>query len=276
MVDTFPGGQLSLLVLAVDGTARTGMQRLVAQLAKLFDTFFSAQPPSRYCQLLDPTYRHMATAYSLTVLDETASTQDDARRLFKGKPVLIVTGHQTQGRGRSGRTWQTAPRALATSLAIGLEPQERPTFSLEGGLAWIPQLPGATLKWPNDILRGEEKLGGILVESSDGVSVIGCGLNLWWPQPPAGVSAVFAEDPGWEGAVPMAETWAASLLERLQSPWDRAGYRQICSTIGRQITWEPNGQGVAVDVGEDGSLQVDTEEGLVSLYSGEINQVRTA
>ncbi len=216
----------------------------------------------------------MATPYSLVTLDETHSTQDVAGELFTGSPVLVVSARQTGGRGRTGAPWQSAPRAVAASLALALEPSKRPTFSLEGGLAWISGLPaGVSLKWPNDLMVNEVKVGGVLVESSSGVTVIGSGLNLWWPAPPPGIGALYETDPGSELGLALARGWVDRLLEAADRPWDLAGYRRNCSTIGQSISWEPDGTGRAVDISPDGALLVETADGLVRLYAGAVRHV---
>jgi BirA family biotin operon repressor/biotin-[acetyl-CoA-carboxylase] ligase len=222
----------------------------------------------------------MATPYSLQVYDEVTSTQDIAVAALADEPILVVAGRQTEGRGRSQRAWESAPRAMAASLAL------RPTWDLGSwpliplvaGLAAAETLDGdVTLKWPNDLLIGEDKVGGILVEGSGGVLVVGCGLNLWWPNPPAGSGALSIDDPGPEAVVDTAIAWAERLLERISAgprEWGRSRYLELSATLGRQLTWEPNGQGKAIDIGEDGALVVETEHGMQRLIAGEIRHLR--
>jgi BirA family transcriptional regulator, biotin operon repressor / biotin---[acetyl-CoA-carboxylase] ligase len=222
----------------------------------------------------------MATPYSLQVYDEVTSTQDIAVAALADEPILVVAGRQTEGRGRSQRAWESAPRAMAASLAL------RPTWDLGSwpliplvaGLAAAETLDGdVTLKWPNDLLIGEDKVGGILVEGSGGVLVVGCGLNLWWPNPPAGSGALSIDDPGPEAVVDTAIAWAERLLERISAgprEWGRSRYLELSATLGRQLTWEPNGQGKAIDIGEDGSLVVETDHGTERLIAGEVRHLR--
>jgi BirA family biotin operon repressor/biotin-[acetyl-CoA-carboxylase] ligase len=222
----------------------------------------------------------MATPYSLQVYDEVTSTQDIAAAALVDQPILVVAGRQRAGRGRSQRTWESAPRAMAASLAM------RPTWDL-GSWPLIPLVAGlaaadilegdVTLKWPNDLLVGEDKVGGILVEGSGGVLVVGCGLNLWWPDPPAGSGALSIDDPGRQAVVDTARAWAERLLLRMAgSPddWGRSRYLELSATVGRQVSWEPTGQGKAIDIGDDGSLVVETELGIQRLIAGEIRHLR--
>jgi len=163
---------------------------------------------------------------------ETGSTNadllDQARRGIPG-PVVLVTDHQTAGRGRQNRSWFDRPgdSLLVSVLIAGRQPWAQ-LIPLVTGLAVrdaIHDLFGdddlVGLKWPNDILvpsLGERKLAGILVESlmlpvhdvsppggggppvvTDLAVVIGVGLNLRWSTaPPAEVR---------HRATTLAEVW---------------------------------------------------------------------
>ena len=108
-------------------------------------------------------------------------------------PLWIVAASQSAGRGRMGRTWPSppgnlyasllthlaspAPRAYQLSLVAGIAVFDAVTASMDGSLA-AP----LRLKWPNDILIGNAKVGGILIESSTGsaglAAAIGIGINI--------------------------------------------------------------------------------------------------
>ena len=227
----------------------------------------------------------MATHYATHRLNEVASTQDEARaRFLEGGAVLVLAERQLEGRGRSGNVWVHAPRACAASLAI------RPGWP-EPTVGVIPLLAGMaartvveeefgtllSLKWPNDLMRGEAKAGGVLVEMTDGVMVAGCGINVWWPDAPATMAAVSSEDPGPALTSALAESWGAALVEMIDagpSAWSREAYVAACSTIGRQLEWDPDGVGTAVDLAPDGGLIVETPTGRAVLRSGEVRMVR--
>ena len=220
----------------------------------------------------------LATPYFQKRYDNVPSTQDVARGLCESLPVLVIASSQTRGRGRSGVAWDNAERALAVSLAVRVEPdaEQRP-LSLMAGVAAVRATDTANLKWPNDVLVPEGKVGGILVEQSAGVSVIGLGLNLFWPEAPEGSASLYDFDPGPEAHVEIAALWGAELMVLLRAPgWPIDDYREVCSTLGANVTWEPDGQGVAVDVAPDGSLIVETSSGTESIYSGAVRHVRLA
>lgn len=223
----------------------------------------------------------MATPYSLHVYGEVTSTQDIAAVALVDEPVLVVAGRQTAGRGRSQRTWESAPRAMAASMAFRpvWDIALWPLIPLVAGLAAADVLGGEIgLKWPNDLLIGGNKIGGILVEGSAGVLVVGCGLNLWWPEAPPGSGARWVDDPGPGAIVDTATAWADRLLERISagpSNWGRNEYLNLSVTLGRTLTWEPDGQGKAIDIDENGALVVETEKGIDRLLAGEIRHIRT-
>lgn len=203
------------------------------------------------------------------------STQDVARERLEDLPVLVLASGQTRGRGRSGADWLTADRALATSLAFHhAEGEERP-LSLMAGVAALRATEGTSLKWPNDVVADHAKVGGILVERSGDTTVIGLGLNLWWPSAPEGMGALFTQDPGEEAHAEIGALWGAELMEAIDGEgWQIDEYRRACATIGRDITWEPDGAGRAVDVADDGALVVETSTGRETLHSGAVSHVR--
>lgn len=217
----------------------------------------------------------MATPYFQLRLDRVPSTQDIARDRFEDLPLLVLARGQTRGRGRSGAEWMTAERALAASLAVPFDDADMRPLSLMAGVAAVRAAEGTTLKWPNDVLLDEAKTGGILVERSGDLAVIGLGLNLWWPSPPDGAGALFAEDPGEEVHAEVGALWGAELMEMIDGDgWPIDAYREACVTFGRQIVWEPDGEGKAVDVADDGALVVDIGSEREKIYAGAVSHVR--
>ena len=154
-------------------------------------------------------------------------------------------------------------------------------MTLTAGVAVLRSLDdrasGMTLKWPNDLMKGNDKLGGILTEASGGLVVVGWGANLYWPDPPIGRGAVFRSDPGPDAATGIARRWVGELLGMLSKAadeWPYQEYRSRCSTIGQEVTWVPDGRGRAVDVTPGGGLLVVTSSGPVTLTSGAVSEVR--
>lgn len=225
----------------------------------------------------------MATEYDARHLDRVGSTQDEARSGFTGSPLLVTAIAQEHGRGRGGASWINAPRALAASLALplGWPVESLPIVTLMAGLAGRDALGDELrLKWPNDLVdKAGNKVAGLLAERSEELVVVGLGANLHWPDPPPGMAGLWTTDPGTEAAPAVAERWARSLLESVENgprKWDRDGYRENCITINTDITWDGGGPGRAVDIDEAGGLVVETEDGLVTLRSGLVTEVRAA
>ncbi len=121
------------------------------------------------------------------------------------------------------------------------------------------------------------KVGGILSEASGDLVVIGCGINLWWPEPPEGATGLLDADPGPDVAASLAGSWIDGLLVRLANhplEWRRDEYRAVCVTIGGEVSWA-GGSGRAVDVAPDGSLVVETADGVATVHAGEVRPAGT-
>ena len=99
------------------------------------------------------------------------NTQDYALDNFEQEPLLVISYFQEEGRGTSNKNWENADQALACSLVFNKIP---PSFTK----TLIPLISGSSflntvknmelkLKWPNDILLNDAKIGGILVEEKD-------------------------------------------------------------------------------------------------------------
>jgi BirA family biotin operon repressor/biotin-[acetyl-CoA-carboxylase] ligase len=123
-------------------------------------------------------------------LDSTNSLGLERARAGERGPLWVVTALQTGGRGRRGREWSGGQGNFAGSLLMTMDvaPAVAATLGFVAGLALDEAIrlcaPGAdvTLKWPNDVLGGNAKLAGILLEAESGPNglaiVIGIGVNL--------------------------------------------------------------------------------------------------
>ena len=172
------------------------------------------------------------------------------RRADDLQPCLLVAEHQTQGRGRMGRTWQSGPNgSLTFSLGLPLELNDWSGLSLAVGTAIAealdPQVAGIDpqtpprlqIKWPNDIWLDGRKLGGILIETvsvgAQRMVVIGVGLNvseLPMPlkPPPSDFAALNS------GTSPFSTGFAA-LDELLSDPGAPAVLAQVAPAIARAL-----------------------------------------
>jgi BirA family biotin operon repressor/biotin-[acetyl-CoA-carboxylase] ligase len=225
---------------------------------------------------------NMATPYDIVHLTKVGSTQDEAAQRFAntGSPVLVVADRQIEGRGRQGRSWAQPDSAMFSSLAVETtwRPEHRTLVPLMAGVVVseaIALTSGvvASLKWPNDILAPEGKVGGILVELAGNRMTIGCGINLWWANPIEGAAAIFSDDPGPAAATELATAWATALLAELNAEsgaWRAADYEALSVTLGREVEWE-GGSGTAVSIAESGALVVETSKGNVTVHAGDVH-----
>ena len=124
---------------------------------------------------------------------QTNSTNEDAWQCFiDGTPdgTLILTDNQTNGKGRRQNKWVSTPdKSLTFSFILHseLELEKMGLLPLLTGISIVRGIESATaiqtgLKWPNDIMLNEKKMGGILIESKqiqNGLGVVvGVGLNI--------------------------------------------------------------------------------------------------
>ncbi len=231
--------------------------------------------------------RRGAFGSSYSYIGTTDSTQEEVARLGRSgalEGTVVVAERQTSGRGRRGRTWVGSPGGtLQFSLLLRpkFSPALLPLLSLAAGLALVEAAGVGGLKWPNDLLAPDgRKLGGVLLEAGlsgeeIGQVVLGIGLNIAPGGLPEG-SAVLSE------FVPVArDRLLADLLERLERWYHRVdtpgtvvrGWLANNLTVGRRIQVEATSglvEGLAVGLGEDGSLELETGKGRVQLRSGDV------
>jgi BirA family transcriptional regulator, biotin operon repressor / biotin---[acetyl-CoA-carboxylase] ligase len=157
-----------------------------------------ARPPTLYPPFIDTQLKVRPRNFSMLILDEVDSTNDEAaRQLSAGRPApfAVLARRQTHGRGRFGRVWHSESTShLYASFAFRprVAPERMQTFTLWMGLNVCELLanfaqvtPG--IKWPNDILFDGRKAGGMLTEArvdADQIRdlVFGLGLNVNRPR----------------------------------------------------------------------------------------------
>ncbi len=231
------------------------------------------------------------------------STNDEAKHLAsQGAPegTVVMADHQTKGRGRMGRTFQS-PGGKGIYMSVILRPMCKPGDLLHLTCAVAVVMCDAVqavcgvrpgVKWINDLILQNRKAGGILTEmslNSDGsinYAVVGIGINCSQKE---------------EDFPPELREIAISLETALGSPVSRAMlsaemikalsglskdlhtkkytlldmYRNDCITIGKEVTVHTptgNSQGLAVDVDSEGALVVRFSDGSIrAVQSGEVS-----
>ena len=219
-------------------------------------------------------FKHYGLDKPIKVFRETASTQDIARNFTPG-PALIITDHQTAGRGRLGRQWISEPGAGIIFTLVWPKANCNATpdrVAIAAGLGVAQGLSSGSLdmqlKWPNDIVYQGRKLAGILIESTEDAYLIGVGVN-------------YSSTPEIKGqtdlaAVSMREIhdWLheqerlpklAHIVNRLESWLDQAGNDERIregweerAIAGQTQTFENNNQRITGEV-----LDLDPDHGLI-------------
>lgn len=214
----------------------------------------------------------------------------------------LVADHQTSGRGRAGRGWET-PRGAALTVSFVVRPRLDPArwglVPLAVGLACVRALRAdgvmnAMLKWPNDVVvsvHGGEvsgwgtlrKVAGILCERQEDAVVSGIGVNVSQtaselPVPHAAslamVGAPHVKRPALLRA--LASNLADALAEAERDPGGFVGdVEAVTVTLGQQVVVERPGQsplaGTAVALAADGALVVRSARGEdVQVHAGDV------
>jgi len=248
---------------------------------------------------------------------ETQSTNDDLMARWRAgeliDPIARLAQKQTAGKGRAGRAWIARPQdSLCFSLAYPFQrkPADLSGLSLLVGLAVISGISqalnlskqalhqkGLRLKWPNDLLLNQGKLGGILIEGGQAKlgdpswMIIGIGINLQninafdeaidHEQKVATLDQLLAA-----GAVLPDTEWIwLKIVEALESTlaeFDQSGFAQyqklwmdwdgfqntaVCiSGAGQEVI-----EGIAKGVDASGALLLASGEKMVSIHAGDVS-----
>ncbi len=236
---------------------------------------------------------------SVQVVDSTGSTNADlvaAARDGAASGTVLVSAHQSAGRGRFDRVWEAPPdTAVAVSVLV------RPRRPLEHW-GWLSVIAGmavtdavrlvggldASLKWPNDVLVDGRKLCGILSEAvptdAGMAAVVGMGLNVALTREQLPVPT--ATSVRLEGSDAAATDLVVGLLvafARWYRAWDAgaevaAAYRERCGTLGAEVAVHVGPDavvtGLATDVDERGCLVVATDAGPRTFAAGDVVHLR--
>ena len=210
-----------------------------------------------------------------------ASTNGTAHRLAQqGYPsgTVVTTDAQVGGRGRFGRTWHMRERAsIACSVILRptLAPSELAGLGIAAAIAAVEtcraaEVP-AQVKWPNDIVVGERKLGGVLCEASlQGTAVqhaiVGVGLNVnddFRDQPDLRASAtsirLFTGQPVDRSTllIRLLHELDGWIAETRPQPVVLSGWATRCATVGRTVTVHDACSGRQIASGQAIRLEAD-------------------
>lgn len=219
------------------------------------------------------------------------------RRAIDLQPCLLVAEHQSAGRGRQGRVWQSAAGASLTfSLALPLAASDWSGLSLAVGVALCEALEDAHaaarigLKWPNDLWLIDadgagRKLGGVLIETvpagAQRLAIIGIGLNVRAFSANdlnTGFASIGEFDPAATAPGVLARI-AVPLVQALKQ-FEHDGFAAFVERFERRDvlrgqpvrTTQPGvPEGVARGVSAQGALLVQSEAGITAVSSGEVS-----
>jgi BirA family transcriptional regulator, biotin operon repressor / biotin---[acetyl-CoA-carboxylase] ligase len=212
----------------------------------------------------------------------TDSTNERAKALAAGGAphgTLVTADEQTAGRGRQGRAWTAPPRSAVLMSVVIRDPDE--VLPLTAAVAICDALPAeCEIKWPNDVWLDRRKLAGILVEGrpQQRWAVLGVGLNVRTAEfsPELRSTATSLRLAGIDSDVeailgallPSLDRWLGASRAPVLEAW-----RGRDALRGERVRWE-GGEGTAAGIDESGALVVVTEEGRITLESGEIHLLR--
>ena len=120
---------------------------------------------------------------NIQYIEETNSTNDEIwHHKITNNPLVIVTDNQTKGRGRRSDNW-FSKQYESLLFSIGIIDQKSNLISQKISIAIASAIANQTqlnpkIKWPNDILINNKKVGGILIEKKKRVINIGIGINV--------------------------------------------------------------------------------------------------
>ena len=252
--------------------------------------------------------RAVSAGYRLAAFDHIGSTNAEAIARARGGergPMWFVTSEQTAGRGRRNRPW-IAPRGnLASSIleVMDLSPAAAATLGFAAGLALEAALQRIrieaslraagsdhikfSLKWPNDLMAGREKLAGILLEAETVADdhlavVVGIGTNVvaapeGTPTPATSLAGLGVNIGAEELFATLSDTWA-----EFRGTWDLGrGFGEIrrlwlarAAGLGQPVVVQTGGstlEGTFDTIDESGCLIVRTSEGRrVPISAGDV------
>jgi BirA family biotin operon repressor/biotin-[acetyl-CoA-carboxylase] ligase len=218
-----------------------------------------------------------------------------------GSSEALLAEYQTAGRGRRGRNWVAPPGGsicLSLSWMFRDLPRDLGALGLVVGVCALRALSRlgvdrARLKWPNDLLLDDRKLGGILIElraesAGPACVIIGIGLNVALGAPvlekiatmglaPTDLAAAGLKDAARNAvAAGLISSFVQGLLE-----FERDGLKPFVrewmaadALRGRPVTVtaaESSAKGVARGIDLDGALLIETPKGLLRFISGDVS-----
>ncbi len=263
----------------------------------------AAEPNKINKYLLEAWIFKIDKTYKIFVYDSIESTNTEAEKLIANGingPFAVVANYQSAGRGRLGRKWYS-PKSGNLNISIAIRPNvnlvKLRTLTLWQAIKIVELLRDLTgnqkisVKWPNDLVIEDKKLGGMLTEASidsDSVKalIFGLGLNLncnknRFPSEIRKTMSSLKEITGSSFKIneitarllkcihdSLEQTVQGTIADKLVKEWEK-----IDSLKNRKVTIINNKKkitGIAVGINEDGSIKVKLPNSeVISIHSGE-------
>ncbi len=236
---------------------------------------------------------------------KTDSTNHVALELgHAGEPegAVVLAEEQTAGRGRAGRTWSSERAAgiyVTLLLRPKLAPVQAPLLTMMAGLSAHTAVEAVTglavdLKWPNDLVIGGKKVGGILTEMHAEPGqvrfvIVGIGLNVNQEKFPGELASI-ATSLRLETGKPQSRLeLLVRLLREFESDYNRMSREGVASVVKRfeVISSYAHGKrvrvtngtesylGTTAGLGPEGLLQVERDDGrVVTVIAGDVAEAK--
>ena len=226
--------------------------------------------------------------FNLHIYDEIDSTNDEAKRIEGIKDFhIFITEKQTKGRGRHGKKWSSPNSGnIYMTISTSQNTSQINPISLISGLICkkaidkLIRKPSIMLKWPNDILFNDKKIGGILVETEINKenikTIIGIGINLninkeesWW-----GDLSRFALESKRNELINLILTEFLNIFDNSYDNW-LDDWKKSCMHINKEIEIfdGENLQKKAIfkDIDAQGNAIIETKDGEEVIATGQIS-----
>ena len=226
--------------------------------------------------------------FNLHIYDEIDSTNDEAKRIEGIKDFhIFITEKQTKGRGRHGKKWSSPNSGnIYMTISTSQNTSQINPISLISGLICkkaidkLIKKPSIMLKWPNDILFNDKKIGGILVETEINKenikTIIGIGINLninkeesWW-----GDLSRFALESKRNELINLILTEFLNIFDNSYDNW-LDDWKKSCMHLNKEIEIF-NGEhlqkkAIFKDIDAQGNAIIESKEGEEVIATGQIS-----
>jgi BirA family biotin operon repressor/biotin-[acetyl-CoA-carboxylase] ligase len=215
-------------------------------------------------------------------LEQTSSTQRVARDYVELGAAraghVVVSDEQSAGLGRRGRAWLSPAGGFYATFIVSYDP----LIAVRAGLAAARAIEALSipvkLKWPNDLVVVEKKLGGILIETVKTLALVGVGINM--EERPLAEAACLRNFGVTADRSALVQAIYSDLTTSEADDELLSAYRARLVTLGQSVRVDRGSAvgplvGTALDVDSEGLLVLDTPAGRVTVSAGDCVHLRT-